>query len=144
MSLIKFTNRNDGFPLFQSAMDDFFGDNFFKGMSTGSTLPAANIKHSDKDIKIDVAVPGFKKEDLNIDLEDNVLTISSEKKSEHEEEKKNYSRREYSYSSFSRSFTLPENIQKDGISAECKDGVLTVTINKKQLPEKVNKKIEIR
>lgn len=145
MNLIKFNRRDDDmFPHFRSLVDDFFGDNFFRSMSTGTTLPAANIKNDEKEVGIELAVPGFKKEDLKIDLKDNVLTVSSEKRDEHEENKKNFSRREYSYSSFSRSFTLPENISKEDIQAECRDGVLQITIPKKGLPTKTSRQIEIK
>ncbi|RME14773.1 MAG: Hsp20/alpha crystallin family protein, partial [Bacteroidetes bacterium] len=84
----------------------------------GSTIPSANIKESEDKFEVELGIPGVKKEDIKIDLENDVLTISSEQKEEKSEEKDNYTRREFNYSAFSRSFTLPDIVDTDKITAE--------------------------
>ena len=103
-----------------------------------------NIKDNHKSFDLELAVPGYKKEDLKVNVKDNVLTISSEKKHESEEEKKGFTRREFSYSSFTRSFVLPDNVDPDSIKANYHDGLLKLTIAKtKELPEIKGKEIKI-
>lgn len=118
-----------------SLVDEFFGKdllgNMFDGY-TGVNMPAVNIAEGKEDFRIDVAAPGLEKKDFKIDLDHNVLTISSEKKDEKEEKLEKYMRREFSYSSFKRSFTLPDTAQLDKISANHKDGILQITIPKKE------------
>jgi HSP20 family protein len=131
MKLIK---RNDdwGFP---SVWEDFFNNDLFNlsaMANRGTTMPAVNISENEKDFVVEVAAPGMKKDDFNLNLERNVLTISSEKKSEEKQEEKQFTRREFSYTSFQRSFTLPESVDQDKINANYKDGVLTVTLHKKE------------
>ncbi|MFN4233302.1 MAG: Hsp20/alpha crystallin family protein [Bacteroidia bacterium] len=123
-----------------SLFDDFFTKDLFDWSNKnfaefGSTLPSVNVKESDADYKLELAAPGLKKEDFKINLDGNLLTISSEKKEEKEDKDKEgrYTRREYNYQSFSRSFTLPENSKADDIKAEYKDGVLNVVIPKKEV-----------
>lgn len=114
-----------------------------------ATAPAINVVESDKDYKVEVAVPGMTKNDFNIHLgEDNELVISMEKKSENNEkdkENKKYLRREFSYSKFQQSLYLPDNVDKDKISANVADGVLTIDLPKYSQEEKakVNRVIEI-
>jgi HSP20 family protein len=151
MSLIK-RNRNL-FPSFSRFWDedDFFSRRFMNwGLSNfsdeGSTMPAVNIRETDNSYEVEMAAPGMKKEDFKIELENNMLTISSEKTEEHEEDgKEKYSRREYSYQSFQRSFNLPkEVVDEDKIEAHYKDGILQLTIPKKeQVKQKPPKKIEV-
>ena len=95
-------------------------------------MPAVNISEHEKDFVVEVAAPGMKKDDFNLNLERNVLTISSERKSEEKQEEKHFTRREFSYTSFQRSFTLPESVDQDKIDASYKDGVLVVTLHKKE------------
>jgi len=116
--------------------DEFFGrdlmGNFFENQ-TGINMPAVNIIEGNEDFKIEVAAPGLNKKDFKIDIDRNVLTVSSEKKEEKKEKDEDkFMRREFSYSSFSRSFTLPDTVDEDKVSANHKDGVLTVTIPKKE------------
>lgn len=117
-------------------VDEFFGsdlmNNFFENQ-TGINVPAVNIIEGNEDFKIEVAAPGLNKKDFKIDLDRNVLTVSSEKKEEKKEKDEDkFMRREFSYSSFSRSFTLPDSVDEDKVSANHQDGVLTVTIPKKE------------
>jgi HSP20 family protein len=135
MTLIKsnFPWTGDLFPAFNSVWDDFFNkDSFSRRLELGTSVPAVNISEENDQFLIDVAVPGMKKEDLKINLNDNILTISCEKKEEKEEKDKKITRREFSYSSFMRSFQLPENIKAEEISAEYKEGVLKLKVPKQE------------
>jgi HSP20 family protein len=124
-------------------MSDFFNDDFFP-VSSKTTLPAVNIREDDKGYVLDLAIPGMDKKDLKIDVNEDVLTISSEVKNESEEKNDGYKRKEFSYSAFSRSFYIPENADREKIGANYKDGVLSVTLPK-QMEEKnkISKTIEI-
>jgi HSP20 family protein len=115
--------------------------------TSDTTLPAVNIKETDNSYEVEMAAPGMKKEDFKIELDNNTLTISSEKSEEsHEGDgKERYSRREFSYQAFQRSFTLPkEVVDEDKIEAHYKEGVLQLTIPKKEkAKQKQPRKIEI-
>lgn len=143
MSLIKLKN-NDFFPSITEWFDEFFDKDFLpfnsKLAKMGTVIPAVNIKENKDDYSVEVAVPGVKKEDLKINLEKGLLTISSEKKEEKEEKKEDYTRREFCFNSFSRSFSLPENIDEENIKANYNDGVLNLVIGKKQVTESSNTK----
>jgi len=118
-----------------------FKSTFFNG---GDMMPAVNIKDNANSFDLEVAVPGYNKEDLKVNVEDGVLTISSERKQESEEEKKGYTRREFSYSAFSRSFQLPQNADADNVKATYADGVLKLSVPKaKAMPEKRGREIKI-
>jgi HSP20 family protein len=132
--------------------DDFFNRGMMNwGLSnfadSGSTLPAVNIKETENSYEVEMAAPGMKKEDFKIELENNILTISSEKTEEREEgdEKEKYSRREFSYQSFQRSISLPkEVVDEEKIKAHYKDGMLHLTIPKKEeAKQKPPRKIQI-
>ena len=105
----------------------------------GGTLnvPAVNITDNKDDFKVSLAVPGMKKEDFNIDVEGNMLTISSEKEENKEEKENQYTRREDSFSSFSRSFTLPEEVNREKIEAKYEDGVLKLMLPKREEAKKL-------
>ena len=107
-------------------------------------VPAVNTREADDAYYIEVDLPGVKKEDISIDVDDNVLTISGERKVEEERKDEEFYRVESVYGTFERSFTLPEDVDADKIEAEAKDGVLTVKIPKAQIVEKAPKKIEIK
>lgn len=112
-------------------MPNLFDDDFFPVLNGNrSSMPAVNVREDDKKYLLDLAIPGIDKKDLKIDIEDEVLTISSETKDEHEENTDGYKRKEFSYSSFCRSFEIPENVNKDKIEAAYKDGILSVTLPK--------------
>lgn len=117
-----------------SVFDDFFkpwNEWFDNGGSRSMKVPAVNITEEKNQYLVSMAAPGLKKEDFKIDLDGNMLTISSEKEESSEEQNKKFTRKEYSYSSFSRSFTLPEEINKDGIVAKYDNGVLNITLPRK-------------
>lgn len=101
--------------------------------STNTSLPAVNVKETDDDYVIEVAAPGMKKKDFKINYHNDVLTISSERKEENENEEDNYSRREFSYQSFQRSFTVPQqSVDGDKIEAGYNDGILSIKLPKRE------------
>lgn len=128
MSLIK---RND--VLFPSLMNEIFKPDWFGGMENfNGSVPAVNIRESEDRFDLELSVPGRAKEDFNIEIDDNLLTISSEVKSEKESKEENYTRREFGYSSFKRSFTLPESVDEERIDASYENGILKFTLPKKE------------
>lgn len=115
-----------------SLMNDFFKPDWFGGMDTFNNVPAVNIKENEKDFMLELAIPGFKKEDFNIEVDNDVLTISSEVKKDNEVKEDNYTRREFSVSSFKRAFTLPETVNEDEINATYEGGILKLTLPKRE------------
>ncbi len=115
-----------------------FDDDFMPMFSQRTNSVAVNIREDDKQFIIDLAVPGIDKKDLKIEINEDIITVSSEKKEENEESNDGFKRKEFSYSSFARSFYLPENVNKDKIQANYKDGVLSVA-----LPKEVEEKSKI-
>jgi HSP20 family protein len=112
-------------------MGSIFDDDFFPAMSNrSSSLPAVNIREDEKKFMLDLAVPGIEKKDLKIDINQDVLTVSSESKNESEDNRDGYKRKEFSYTSFSRSFQIPENVNREKIEANYKDGILSVSLPK--------------
>ena len=128
-----------------SIFNDFFDNNWME--KANATAPAINVVESDKDYKVEVAVPGMTKEDFNIHLGDeNELVISMEKKVENEDkENKKYLRREFSYTKFQQSLYLPDNVDKEKITANVANGVLIIELPKYSQEEKakINRVIEI-
>lgn len=128
-----------------SIFNDFFDNNWME--KANATAPAINVVESDKDYKVEVAVPGMTKEDFNIHLGDeNKLVISMEKKVENEDkDNKKYLRREFSYTKFQQSLYLPDNVDKEKITANVANGVLTIELPKYSQEEKakINRVIEI-
>src|ERR1017187_2798884 len=132
------TRLNETMP---SVFDDFFKpwtDLFDSGgwNLRPMNVPAVNITEHPNEYLLSVAAPGMKKEDFKIDVDANMLTISSEKEENKEEKNKKFTRKEYSYSSFSRSFSLPEEIKLDKIDAKYEDGVLKISLPRKEEVEK--------
>jgi len=126
-------------------MSNLFDDDFFPVLqSRSSSMPAVNIREDEKSYILDLAVPGMDKKDLKIDINEDVLTISSESKHETEENRDGYKRKEFSYSSFCRSFYIPENVNRDKIEANYKDGILTVGLPKQEEERsKISRQISI-
>lgn len=120
--------------------DKLFDDDFMKV----ERMPAVNIAEHDATFELEVAVPGMKKEDFKVEVKDGMLTISAEKEESKEEVKKNYTRKEFSVSSFSRMFNLPDNVKDNEIDAEYKNGVLHLIIPKKEPVVQSAKKVEIK
>jgi HSP20 family protein len=132
------TIRNN---FFTSLFDDFFDEPFSSNLKK---TPKVNISEDDKSYNIELSAPGMDKSDFKIEIKDDILTIGSDKNEEKKEENKNYTRREFTKCSFSRSFHLPEIADVDGITAVYKDGILNVVINKKEIKEKETKLIDIK
>jgi HSP20 family protein len=112
----------------------------------GVNVPSANVRETPKDFIVEIAAPGLERKDFNIELENHTLTISAEKEESKEEKEENngYFRKEYSFNSFSRSFTLPENVTESAIDAKYENGVLKLTVPKaKETPVKQVKKITV-
>jgi HSP20 family protein len=133
--------KNNFFP---SVFDEIFNDSLFTNSTNSYKTPKVNVSEDDKSYQIELSAPGMDKSDFKIEVKDDVLIISSEKKEEKREEKKNYTRREFSHYNFSRSFVLPEIANIDEIGAAYKDGILNVTIEKKEIKEKETKLIDIQ
>jgi HSP20 family protein len=116
-------------------MDDWFNSSLRNWREAGTTLPAVNVKESNDDFTIEVAAPGMKRDNFKVELDNSVLTISSQVEENFRENDKNgnYNRREFSYQSFQRSFSLPEGkIEGGKISAKYNDGILYVTVPKRE------------
>ena len=131
MTLIRKVNNN--YPTFRNWMDDFMGtvDNSINNWNKGN-VPAVNIAENDDNFQIEFAAPGLTKVDFKINLDNDILTVKSEKEGEGEESKTNYTRKEFNFSSFQRTFTLPDSADGEKIKAEYKDGILSIEIPKKE------------
>jgi len=142
MTLVK-RNR----AIVPSLWEDLFESDFFKKPTVaqaGLSVPAVNIKETPVEYIIEMAAAGMKKEDFNINLDRNIIKISSEISYENSEKEENYTRKEFSYNSFERSFVLPEAANREDIKASYKDGVLEVIIPKKEEAKLLPKSIEIK
>lgn len=128
--------------------DDFFNDNFFNKYAAADcnyNSPAVNIVEDDNEYRIEMAVPGMSKKDFNINLEDDVLTISREQNEEKKEDNLRYMRREFSYSTFKRSFQLPDTVDQEKIKASQESGIISIQLPKrKEVVQKTQKQIEIK
>jgi HSP20 family protein len=136
-------NKNENFAptLFGDIFNDakLLGRNWFE-KEFGQNFPAVNINETGKEFNLEFAAPGFKKEDFKIDLDGNVITVSAEKEEEKNEQNKRFTRKEYSFNSFSRSFTLPETVNADNIDAKYINGILHLSIPKKEETKTLPKK----
>jgi HSP20 family protein len=148
MSLIK--RNTNGFPAFPTFFDDFFGRELFNWdnsnySATRTTVPSVNIKETEEGFEVEMAAPGMQKQDFKITLEGNNLTISSQKQHEENKKEDGYSRREFSYQSFQRSFILPKDVvNEDGIVARYENGLLLLRIPKRETAKsKAPRMIEI-
>ncbi|MDT0622146.1 Hsp20/alpha crystallin family protein [Croceitalea vernalis] len=141
MSLVKRNNL-----IFPSLMNDIFNPDWFGGIENmNHNIPAVNIKENDSDFVIELSVPGFQKDDFNIELDNDVLTISSDLKKVNENKDGKFTRKEFSHTSFKRAFTLPKTVDGGKINAQYESGILKLLVPKKEeaLP-KPKRLIEIR
>jgi len=132
MSLVRFTNQTPSVfdRLFEGDLFDRTNSNF---LQTNTTLPSVNIKENTNEFKVELAVPGFNKDDFQLKLNQDLLTISLEKKVASEaKDGERFTKREFSYQSFSRSFTLPDTADSERIHASYENGILVVSIPKKE------------
>lgn len=130
MTLIKYNPNGHKPATFSNFIDKFFNDDFFGGTSMTSFSPQVDIAETEKEFEIQFHLPGMKKEDINIDLQNDRLTVSGERKMKDEKNEKNYHSVESYYGSFSRSFYLPDNANIEKVDASYKDGVLNIVIPK--------------
>ena len=145
MTLVKFGKEHKN-----GLVNPFFNDVYsllndsFLNERTAPVVPAVNIAETENGFEIALAVPGLKKEDFKINLDKNVLSVAAENKTETTDENKKFSKREYNYNSFSRSFTLPQSADSSKIDAEYVDGVLTLTIAKKEEAKNQSREITLK
>ncbi len=147
MTLVKFNPENNGtnglMTGFNDVFDSIFNDTFFSDRMM-SKVPAANISESADLYHLELAAPGLRKEDFKLSLERNVLSVSVEQTKQNDQPERNYNKREFSYSSFVRSFTLPESADENGIQAKYENGVLCIEIPKKEEAKMQSRQIEIK
>jgi len=130
MTLVKFNNRTrSSAPYFNNVFDSLFNEAINKNL-TINKVPGVNILETEGNYKIELAAPGLTKEDFQINLKKDTLSVWAEKKAHEGADNKEYSRVEFDYSSFARSFVLPESVDADNISAEYVNGILNITIGK--------------
>ena len=146
MTLVKFNNdkRNNALmPGFNDVFDSIFNDSFFSDRMV-TRVPAVNISESADNYHIELAAPGLKKQDFKINIDNNVLNISVEQQTENTDNNRKYTKREYSYNSFVRAFTLPDLADHNHIEASYDDGVLKIDVAKKEEAKSVSRLIEIK
>ena len=146
MTLVKFNNNkgaNALLPGFNDVFESIFNDTFFNDRMV-ARVPAVNISETAENYHLELAAPGLKKQDFKISLDRQVLHISVEQQNESSEEGKRFSKREFSYTSFVRSFTLPELADHSRIEAAYEDGVLKVDIAKKEEAKMASRQIELK
>ena len=149
MTLIRFNtpetlkHLNTYKPFAGSLFNDFFRPDLFN-RELSNYSPAVNVKETENAFVLDVSAPGYDKDDFNVGIENGVLTISGEHKTEKKEEEKNYQHREFTYGSFSRSFTLSDEVDEDKVDAKYEKGILQLTLHKKQLaPAPTMKQVKV-
>ena len=143
MALVKFNGKRE----MDHWMNDFFSPVFNESFVADrfiSRVPAVNVAETSDAYLVELAAPGLDKGDFKINVDGDVLTVSGEKRTESADEDKKYSKREYSYTSFTRSFTLPDSIDHSKIAATYEDGILKLDIGKKEEAKAVSKLIEVK
>jgi HSP20 family protein len=147
MTLVKFNpeKRSNGslMPHFNDVFESIINDTFFNDRMV-ARVPAVNISETEDHFHVELAAPGLKKEDFKINLDRNVLNVSVEQQTENSDNQKNYSKREYSYNSFVRSFTLPDSANPESIEAAYTDGILKIAIAKREEAKQIRRQIEIK
>ncbi len=144
MSLVKIKSNPIEKPfdqMFRNIFNDDFDGFFVKPFNSGFS-PAVNVVEGKENFRLEVAVPGFSKNDFSLKLDGNLLTISGEKKNEVSKEDEKYTMREFSHNTFSRTFTLPQSVDANKIGAEYNEGILKVTLPKRE--EMKHKSLEIK
>ncbi|MFP5439800.1 MAG: Hsp20/alpha crystallin family protein [Bacteroidia bacterium] len=132
--------HSNAFPV----MDGFFKDWMGGSQLSNRVIPPVNIKETDGAFAVELVAPGLKKEDLKIEVENGLLTISREVKADQVQEDGKYTRREFIHTSFKRAFTLPDTVNEEGINANYEDGILTLSLPKKDEAQlKTKRMIEI-
>lgn len=147
MTLVKLNAENKKknvlMPGFNDVFDSIINDTFFSDRLL-TRVPAANISESPDHFHLELAAPGLNKEDFKLNLERNVLSVTVEKQPKDQQNQKHFTKREYSYTSFVRSFSLPESADENNIQAKYADGILTIEIPKKEEAKTISRQIEIQ
>jgi HSP20 family protein len=133
-------------PYFPANVNELFDNLFINKWNTeerANFVPATNIVENEKDFRIELSAPGFNKTDIKVEVENDTLVIKGEHKEEKNETKENYTRKEFNYGSFTRSFTLPENINTETLEAKYENGILNIVLPKKT-EEKVKAVKEVK
>ncbi len=130
------SSKTSNLPVWSSWIDEFFNGGLpsvlSQNFNSGISLPMVNIKETAEAYFVEMAVPGLNKSDFKIDIDNQVLSISAELEEESEDKQENYTRREFGYSSFKRSFNLPETVNEEHIEAKYNEGILSVHLPKKE------------
>jgi HSP20 family protein len=146
MTLVKFNpeiRNNSLMPGFNDVFETILNDTFFSDKMV-IRVPAVNISESPDNFHIELAAPGLKKQDFKISIDENVLNISVEQQAEKADNNRKYNKREYSYSSFVRSFSLPEMADQNRIEAGYEDGVLKIDVAKREEAKTISRQIDIK
>jgi HSP20 family protein len=147
MTLVKFNSesktKNNLMHGFNDVFDSILNDTFFSDRMV-ARVPAANISETSSHYHVELAAPGLKKEDFKLKVDGNVLSISAEQSTEDTQQERNFNKREFSYTSFVRSFTLPDSANENGIEAKYQDGVICIDIPKREEAKVQSRQIEIK
>ena len=136
MRLVKYNPLNE-LAFWGNSFNDFFNDSAFKTKNSESWYPAVDILNEKESVVLNIELPGMKKEDISVKIEDRVLTIEGERKIDNEKTKENYYRRERTYGSFKRSFNLSDDVLIDDVDASFKDGILKLILKKDNTKEEL-------
>jgi len=146
MTLVKFNadqkRKNGLMPGFTDVFDSIFNDTFLSDRMV-ARVPAVNVSETNSDYQIELAAPGLTKDDFKLKLERDVLSISVEQSQQNQQQERNYTKREYSYNSFVRSFTLPDSADENGVEAKYEEGILRISIPKREDAKTTSRQIEI-
>jgi HSP20 family protein len=145
MTFVKFntSSRGQNTPGFSKIINDLMENDFPTFRPNTSNLPAVNISETELSYHIELSIPGFTKTDISIAIDGDTLTISGEKADETEKNQKKYSRKEFSFQNFKRSFTMPDHIDNEKVAAKFEDGILSVEIPKKETVQATTRKIHL-
>lgn len=146
MTLVKFNNpsRGQNAPVFSKLFNDLMENDFPMFRPNTGNLPAVNISETESSYHIELSSPGFSKADISIAIDGDTLTISGEKSNETEENQKKYSRKEFSFQNFKRSFTMPEHVDNEKIVGKFEDGILSIDMPKKEIAQATARKIQLQ
>lgn len=144
MTLIR--RFNNQYPNISTVFEDFFGDNAYSQAAQNRSKPAINVRENEDEYNIEVAAPGLKKDKFKVEVNNSVLTISYEDEVKNEVEEQNYTRKEFAFTNFCRSFSIPRTEVDDSkIDASYKDGILTVKLQKRdEIKPKPSRMISIK
>lgn len=144
MTIVKYKNKLMSPGIFD-LLGDIFSEDLMKPMVSfrNESVPAVNVSEDEKSFNLEVAVPGFEKKDINVEVDENILTISSSRKTEKSDSKNGYSRKEFNYTTFRRSFNIPDEADTSKIEAKQENGLLNISIPKKEVVLSQKKQIRV-